>query len=352
MLTPSAPRLLALIVSFFLMCAATGSLRADLVWDAKNGWRAEGGVIAPYLASAEGISAKQIMDNARRAEEAGSPGSALSGYKRVIKKFSSSVFAPEALYRSAAIYENRRQYSKAFKNLQRIITEHANYPRFKEVLAAQYNIATKLADGKRPRYFGVIPGFKQREKGAENYEMLIGNAPYSEYAPLALMNTARVQRELGQGDAAIDALDRMINNYPDNFLTPDAYLKLAAAHAEITQGPPYDQASTQQALTYYQDYLILYPSESDATIANKGFNDARTMLAESKMTMGDFYFYKRNNRTAARVFYNEAVTIHPDAPVAERARKLLARIDEIDAGKTSAPGAPRTAPRAKRFWLF
>ncbi len=350
--TPSAPRLLALLVSFLLMCAAAGGLRADLVWDAKNGWRAEGGVLAPYFASPEGTSAKALMDGARRAEVAGSPGSALSAYKTVIKKFSSSVFAPEALYRSSGIYEQRRQYTKAFRNLQRIVAEHPNYPRFKEVLGAQYRIATAQAEGKRPRYFGVIPGFKQRDKGIENYETLVANAPYSEYAPLALMNVARVQNTLGERDGSIDALDRMINNYPENFLTPDAYLKLAKSHAEITQGPAYDQASTQQALTYYQDYLILYPGEADATLATQGFTDARSMLAESKMTMGDFYFYKRDNRPAARVFYNEAITIHPDSPVAERARKLLARIDAIDAGQAPAPGAPRTAPKAKRFWFF
>jgi outer membrane protein assembly factor BamD len=352
MFTPSAPHRLALLFSFIIMCVATGALRADLVWNAKNGWSADGGILAPYFASPEGRSAKDIMDRSRHAEESGNPGRALSGYKQVIKKFSSSVFAPEALYRSAGIYENRRQYAKAFKNLQRIVTEHPNYPRFKEVLGAQYRIATALADGKRPRYFGIIPGFKQRDKGVEDYETLISNAPYSEYAPLALMNTARLQREFGESDQAIDALDRMINNYPENFLTSDAYLKLAASHAEITQGPPYDQASTQQALTYYQDYLILYPGEADATAATKGFNDARTMLAESKMTMGDFYFLKRDNRKAARVFYNEAITIHPDSPVAERARKLLARIDAIDAGTAPAPGAPRTAPRAKRFWFL
>lgn len=352
MLTLFAPRHLALLVTFFLLCASNNALRADLVWDPQNGWRAEGGALAPYLASADGSSAKVLMDNARRAEDAGKFGTALSGYKKVIKKFSSSVFAPEALYRSSAIYEKRRQFTKAFKNLQRIIVEHPNFPRFKEVLGAQYRIATALAEGTRPRYFGIIPGFKQREKGVEDYEILVANAPYSEYAPLALMNTARLQRKLGERDAAIDALDRMINNYPENFLTSDAYLKLASAHAEITQGPPYDQASTQQALTYFQDYLILYPGESDATVASKGFNDARTMLSESKMTMGDFYFFKRDNRPAARVFYNEAITIYPDSPVAERARKLLARIDKIDAGESPAPGAPRTAPRGKRFWFF
>jgi outer membrane protein assembly factor BamD len=166
------------------------------------------------------------------------------------------------------------------------------------------------------------------------------------------MNVAAGYTEFGDRDAAIDALDRMINNYPESFLTSDAYLKLAKAQASITQGPPYDQASTQLALTYFQDYLILYPGDAEAATATAGFNDARSMLAESKMTLGDFYYHKRSNYKAAKVFYNEAITIYPDSETAERARRLLADIAELEAdtGDNSAPS--RGGPRSKRFWIF
>ena len=40
--------------------------------------------------------------------------------------------------------------------------------------------------------------------------------------------------ELTVGGAAyIDALDRMINNYPRSVLTPDAYLKIGETHADF-----------------------------------------------------------------------------------------------------------------------
>ncbi len=342
---------LLLLVLAILHFATGAALRAELVWDATSGWRVEGGVFAGQLDSPESRNAKTIMDAARRAEDAGNESKALKGYKRVAKKYKSSVYAAEALHRSGRIYEARRQYNRAFTQLQTLISEHPAYPKFLEVLRAQYRIAEKLANGARPRYFGLIPGFKQRSKGLEFYETVVQNAPYSEYAPIALMNAAAAYTDTGDRDAAIDALDRMINNYPDNFLTPDAYLKLADTQASITQGPAYDQASTQLALTYFQDYLILYPGEADAAVASTGFTDARTMLAESKMTIGDFYFKKRSNYKAAKVFYNEAITIHPDSTTASRARELLARIERIESGaEPAADGRP--APRAKRFWLY
>lgn len=346
------PRRIGFFITLIaLLSVATSALRADLVWDAQNGWRVEGGVLAPFVSTPEGQNAKALMDEARRAEDAGRQGAALSGYKKVAKKYPGSVFAPEALYRSARIYEERRQFTKAHRNLQTIIFEHPAYQRFNNVLSSQYRIAEKLSQGTRPRYWGVIPGFRQREKGIEYFERVVFNAPYSEYAPLALMNAAAGYTERGDRDSSIDALDRMINNYPDSFLTSDAYLKLAAAQASITQGPAYDQASTQLALTYFQDYLILYPGEVDAAVATEGFSDARTMLAESKMTMADFYYFKRSNFKAAKVFYNEAITIDPESATAERARKHLERIERLEAGEEGGT-VGRGGPRAKRFWIF
>lgn len=351
---PIAPRRIGFVITLVLVWAAgfAPSVRADLVWDPRTGWRVEGGVLAPFLDTPAGQTAKALMDKARRAEDAGNSGSALSGYKRVYKRYPTSIFAPEALYRSGRLYENRRQYTKAFRNLQRVIAEHPAYPAFTEILGSEYRIADKLVKGARPLYWGFIPGFKQREKGLEFLEQIVANAPYSEYAGISLMNVAEGYTRAGDRDAAIDALDRMINNYPDSFLTPDAYLKLAAAQASITQGPPYDQASTQLALTYFQDYTILYPGEADVAIANKGFDDARALLAESKMTMGDFYYKKRSNYKAAKVFYNEAITTYPDSPTAERARRHLAAIEKIESGEGTADGAVRGGPRAKRFWIF
>jgi outer membrane protein assembly factor BamD len=349
---PVPARRIGFLTTLVLLWALfSGALvRAELVWEPATGWRVEGGAFAGFAATADGQDAKALMDEARRAEDAGDMGQAARLYNRVIKKYRASVFAPEALYRTALHFENRRQFNRAFRNLQRIIAEHPSYSRFTEVLGAQYRIATRLVQGERPRYWGVIPGFRQREKGIEGLETVVGNAPFSEYAPIALMNAAAAYNQTGDRDAAIDALDRMINNYPESFLTPDAYLQLARAQASITQGPPYDQASTQLALTYFQDYLILFPGEADASVATEGFDEARTMLAESKMVMGDFYFRHRSNYVAARVFYNEAITIHPESPVAERARRLLASIDRLESEDDGRPG--RSGPRGKRFWVF
>lgn len=330
-----------------LLAGAPARVFAEIVWNPETGWRLEGGSLSG-LVGPEARNALELMNSARRAEDRRSAGSAISSYNKVAKKYPNSIYAPEALFRSAHLRLGRKEYFKAFDAFQTLISRYPNTRRFNEVIGEQYRIGARLVDGARNRYWGVIPGLTARSKGVEYFEIILLDAPYSDYAPLALMNIARAHDRMGNQEEAIDALDRLINNYPQSVLAPDAYLRLAQQHANLVQGPDYDQGSTKESITYFEDFLILFPSDADVVDAESGLNRMKTMLAESKMRMADFYFYKRDNFTAARVFYNEAITAYPDSAVAQRAKQKLAQVEAKAAGKP-VPGEPH---KKKRFWLF
>lgn len=342
----------ALALSFLVLLGFSAApARADLVWTRDTGWRIEGGALSG-LAGAEGRNALDAMNKARSAEEAGSTRSAAKAYVNIAKKYPNSIYAPEALYRAARLYLARRDYNKAFENLQQILARYPNTRRFNEITGEQYRIASALLDGARGRmFFGLLPGFTQREKAIEYFENILVNAPYSDYAPLSLMNIARAHQRLNNTPEAIDALDRMINNYPQSILAPDAYLKLAQTHATLVEGPYYDQANTKESITYFEDFMILFPSDTNIPAAEKGLDGMKRMLAESKMKIGDFYFYKRSNFKAARVFYNEAITAYPDSAIAQVAKDRLAAVEAKAAGQ-AAPAGTQPQAKKKRFWLF
>ncbi len=325
------------------------------MWTAQTGWRVEGGALSG-LAGAEGRNALDQMNRARASEEAGSRRSAIRTYQRVAKRYPNSIYAPEALYRSARLRLGGKDYTKAFEDFQQVLSRYPNTRRFNEIVGEQYRIASALLDGARGRMlWGLLPGFKQRDKAIEYFEIILANAPYSDYAPLALMNVARGHQRLGNVENAIDALDRMINNYSQTLLAPDAYLKLAQTHASLVDGPYYDQGATKEAITYVTDFMLLFPSDTNIAAAEKGLDGMKTMLAESKMRMADFYFYKRSNFKAARVFYNEAITAYPESAIAERAKTRLAEVEARATDQPLPPGAPgEAAPpkKKKRFFLF
>ncbi len=330
-----------------LLFTASARLSADLVWSPGTGWRVEGGVLAG-VNNQGGHNALELMNNARAAEESGRVRHAIKVYEKVGKKYPNSVYAPEAYYRAADLQLKRRNYVKSFADFQQIIARYPNTPRFNDVIGQQYRIAAELIDGARNRVFGIIPSFTNREAAVGEFETIVRNAPYSDYAPLALLNEARGLQYLNEPEEAIDALDRMINNYPQSLLAPDAYLRLAEAHAQLVEGPYYDQEATRNAITYFQDFMILFPNDSGVPAADKGLGNMKSTLADSKLRLGDFYFYRRQNYKAARVFYNEAITSYPDSAVAVKAKLRIAKVDEAQVK------AEKAGPRKKKhsFWFF
>ncbi len=326
---------------------AAPRLAADLEWSPSTGWKIEGGALSG-LTGAPGKTALEMMNRARRSEEEGSNHAAIRVYERVASKYPGSVYAPEAYFRAAQLLIKRKQYYDAFKDLQTVLRRYPNTKRFNDVVGEQYRIASILMDGGHNWLWGFIPEFTNRARATDYFEVVVLDAPYSDYAPLALMDAARGYQANKDTDQAIDALDRLVNTYPQSVLAPVAYLKLGDLHASLTEGPKYDQASTKEALTYYEDYMILFPGDTSVGAAASGLDKMKTILAQSKIYIGDYYFYKRYNFTAAKVFYNEAITAYPDSKPAGLAKKRLA---ELEAKTSKQMIRPTTAPK-KRFWLF
>jgi outer membrane protein assembly factor BamD len=345
------PYLASVLVSGLLFFS-TDSLRADLAWSPKTGWTIEGGALSG-LTGSEGRNALEMMNKARTNEEAGHLRGAGKLYEKVAQKYPNSIYSPEALYRAAKVFLAHKEYFRSFDDFQSVLSRYPNTKRFNEIIGEQYHIASALLDGAHSRIlWGTIPGFASRERAIGYFETILQNAPYSDYAPLALMNVATGYQKLGDVENAIDALDRLINNYPQSLLTPDAYLKLGQAHSSLVEGAYYDQASTRDAITYFEDYMILYPGDANIPAAEKGLAEMKKVLAESKIKLGDFYFYKRDNYTAARVFYNEAITVYPDSDVANQAKHQLTLVEAKAAGKPLPVDTPSGEKKKKRFWFF
>src|SRR5262245_2851985 len=101
-----APRLFCFLTFGCLVLASLA--RADLVWTKQTGWRVEGGALSG-LAGAEGRNALDQMNKARNSEEDGSSRSAVKTYQSVAKRYPNSIYAPEALYRSARLRLARKE---------------------------------------------------------------------------------------------------------------------------------------------------------------------------------------------------------------------------------------------------
>jgi outer membrane protein assembly factor BamD len=322
--------------AFLILLVTTGlcisSLQAKLSLNPLNWFSGSGD-----SASAEIVPAKQIMENeatpllekGREKFERGQYYTANRLFKKIAKKYPLTQAAGKARFLSARIYMQRGKFVHAHDRLQEIVFNNPDYPNFEKVISAQFQCATALMEGARSRILFIFPGFRQYGEAMKQFEFVVANAPYSDYAPLALMNIALIAEKENEPELAIDALDRLINYYPQSILAADAYYHLAKTFSDLVKSHEYDQGSTRQAISYYEDFLALFPENPNVGEVEANLAQMENLLAGSRLELGNFFYLYRNNNTAALTFYNEAITIAPESEAADEARE---RIKNIEAG--------------------
>ena len=248
---------------------------------------------------------------------------------KITRRYPTSPFASRALALKAAIYKDAGKWEKSFQSLQNIVDGQPGYQEYDELINHQFDCATALMEGERSRILWIFPGFKKYGVAIGQFEQILENAPYNDLAPFSLMNIALLSEKTGETDTTIDALDRLINYYPQSTLAPDGYYNLARIYSSLVRGYQYDQGSTRRAISYYEDFLALFPNSKYTGEVEANLRKMENLLAKSRLDLGDFYYYYRSNTTAALVFYNEAITIDPDSDSAAEARL---RIEDIEAG--------------------
>lgn len=273
--------------------------------------------------------AQALLEKGKARYDAGRLSSANRIFKRIAKKYEGSPSTGEALYLRGLILMEKRRFVKAFNTLQEAVRFHPKFENYNLLISAQFECATELMEGARGKIFGIIPGFKQEGEAINQFEYIIANAPYGDYAPLALMNISFIATKRNDSEVAIDALDRLINFYPQSKLAPEAYYNLAKTYADLVKGEEYDQGSTRQAISYYEDLLVLFPENEQIGLVEANLRKMENLLALNRFSLGDFYYFYRNNNTAALTFYNETITI---APESEAAADAANRIADIEAG--------------------
>jgi outer membrane protein assembly factor BamD len=131
-------------------------------------------------------------------------------------------------------------------------------------------------------------------------------------------------------DLAIDALDRIIDLYPDSLEVPYAYLKIAENYKNLVKGEEYNQGGAVIACRYYQEFMVIFPQHAEISFAEKMIRELEESIGRARISVGDFYFNARYNKKAAQKSYRSAIDSAPYTLAADLARS---RIVEIDQGK-------------------
>jgi outer membrane protein assembly factor BamD len=174
--------------------------------------------------------------------------------------------------------------------------------------------------------------------------------PYSEWARRGSLMAAYCYYQANMYDKAIETADRFIKLHPGNKDVPYAYyLKAVSLYEQITDVGR-DQAKTEAALVALQDLVQRYPDTNYARDARLKIDMTRDHLAGREMAIGRFYLHAGDELAAInrfrRVIEQYQTTSHtPEA--LERLTEAYLSLGIIKEAQTAAavlgynyPGSP------------
>lgn len=295
---------------------------------------------ADALASQEAAGQKMLA-NIRAQESQLSSRKARSMYGDIVKKYPRTEAAGEAQFKLGELRESESNLKKAFKEYQTFITDHPKSPRFGEAVKRQYDVAKALMESDKKGFLGIGAAIQPSDL-IEMFEQISANAPFSEYAPLALFNIGIVNRTQNNFDEAIDAFDAVVEEYPDSHLRADAMLQkfeMLGNAADRSNNPQNVRAQREAG----EDALNQLSGDQAASIRAE-MGKLEDKQNEKDFNIGRFY-EKQGNLPSAAVYYREVIGRPSTSEFYALAKERLDILIAIDPSiASSAPQPRRQAP--------
>jgi outer membrane protein assembly factor BamD len=291
--------------------------------------------------------AKDQLEVAQEAFDAGQLKLATRAAKRVTDVWPLSDFAPRAQYIVGRAYEGRGRADRGFKAYQQLIERYPKLENYEEVLQRQFDIANLYLNGKWFYLWGVIPAGPDRDKTVDMYEKIIRNGPYSAVAPQAQMSIGAARERQRDWELAVRAYERAADRYHDQpKVASDAVYRAGMAYVQEAEDAEYDQSAATRAINAFTDFAALYPEDARVPEVRQRIVDLHRVRADGSYRIARYYEKKRR-LDGALIYYNEVVDLYtrlvqePDAPRAVEARERITAIGARRAQqKASSPASP------------
>ena len=301
--------------------------------------------------------AQTQFDVAFAKETKGDLASAIAGYKKTVHRFPKSSVASVAQYKIGLLLEKRGDLPGASVAYEKLIKDYPHSTDFNNALEGEFRVATAYLEGAKEKILGVPTPISSRDRAITIYTVIIANAPFSRYAPLAQFNIGQAKEKEEDWKGAIAAYQLTVDKYPTDPIAADALYQIGFDYMEISRTGSYDRNASQRARESFEDFLAAYPTSEKAAQAKENISSLATMQTGGSLQIADYY-YKQKQFRAAVVYYNDVIRQQPNSPDSTKAKTRLDYIrskfgDKYFADTQSTtpgqPGAPGSKPHEDRL---
>jgi outer membrane protein assembly factor BamD len=246
-------------------------------------------------------------------------------FTRLTEGYSDSDVAPEAQYYAARSYEEQGRYWFAYQNYKKTIDNYPYTVRMDEIIERLYNLANAVENIETAKLMGLELS-ESMERAAEMYKTIVDASPFSAYADKSLFRLGDVNRRMRKYNDAVQAYAKIMEDYPESPLVPEARYQLAFTRYEASLDPEYDQESTEQALKEFKEIAATTPVPAIAGEADRVLAELRARKADSALKIAEFY-EKQGRYTSAIMYYDSVRGKFAGTPAAQHADERIKHLE-------------------------
>ena len=290
------------------------------------------------MVTAQDAKADSLLASARADRKAGKIGDAISSYKEIAYYHPLAPNAAQARFELAECYEAKNDYREAFRQYDRLIERYPQSSLYRAALDKQLAMALSAAKSemKVEVFWGLWSADMESAVVIEWLRNIIGKAPYNDMAATASSILAGFLVKQDREDEARMEYARLVEQYPDSPLAPEAQLMVAQLWANSTlRGDSDNLVNLARAREAYEEFSLRFPNHKDA---RKALGQAATMdklLVQQQLEVGRYYLERSREYTSAIFCFEDVIrqkSVNPEA--AAEAQKLLEKARAAQAAAT------------------
>ena len=242
-------------------------------------------------------------------------------FRRLLKAYPNSEFAPEVQYYVGLCLEKKEDYYEAFQAYQKVIEAYPYSERVDQIIAEQYNIGKMFYEGYKSRFLGlaIVPS---TDKAIDIFGKVVENSAYGKYADSAQYHLGLSYKKLEQYKEAIEAFQKLLDEYPESSLAEDAKFQIGQCYMKAAPKPDYDQLSTEESIKEFKELIQASPESQKSQEANKILDSLKEQKAQSVFKTAKFY-EKLNKYNSAQLYYKQILNDYPRTSWAAKSLEQL-----------------------------
>lgn len=250
--------------------------------------------------------AEQLAQKGKSAEQRGDSVEAAKRYDELSQRHPSYTDAAELNYKAATLWEDASKPEKAFDSYQNYITTFRSGVNYQNALTRQSSIAFLAAKGGLSTKFLGLTQDPPYENVVEMLSKVRDNAPASDLAAKAQFAIGTYSESKEKTDLAAAAYFKVLDNYPNHSLAPEATLRAGKALAGITQDGNQNSSNLQRAKSTLEDLIQQYPGSSQASEARSLLSQISGTGLQRTYDIAEFY-EKKGKFSSAKYYYQEVM---------------------------------------------